>query len=32
MRNAIVCTTINAVTEAVEKYDQMADWYLIIVG
>ena len=32
MRNAIVCTTINAVTEAVEKYDQMKDWYLIIVG
>jgi hypothetical protein len=32
MKNAIVCTTINAVTEAVEKYDQMADWYLIIVG
>ena len=28
----IVCTSINAPTEAIEKYDTMSDWFLIVVG
>jgi hypothetical protein len=28
----IVCTSINAPTEAIEKYDNMSDWFLIVVG
>jgi hypothetical protein len=32
MKKAIVCTTINSPTEAIEKYDSMRDWFLIVVG
>jgi hypothetical protein len=32
MSRYIVCTSINAVTLAVEKYDSLADWTLIVVG
>jgi hypothetical protein len=32
MQKAIVCTSINSPTEAIEKYDQMNDWFLIVVG
>ena len=28
----IVCTTINPPTKAIEKYDAMEDWFLVVVG
>ncbi|MHA1690352.1 MAG: hypothetical protein ACTSU7_01815 [Candidatus Heimdallarchaeaceae archaeon] len=32
MIKAIVCTTINSMTEALKKFDEMEDWFLIIVA
>ena len=32
MKRAIVTTTINKVTEAIEQYDKMEDWILIVAG
>ena len=32
MEKIIVCTTINSPTEAIEKYDSMTGWNLIVVG
>ncbi len=32
MKKFIVCTSINAPTIAIEKYDAMKDWTLIVVG
>lgn len=32
MKKIIVCTTINSPTEAIEKYDEMSDWHLVVVG
>lgn len=32
MKKFIVCTTINPPTEAIEKYDSLSDWHLIVVG
>ena len=32
MKKIIVCTTINPPTEAIEKYDALPDWLLIVVG
>jgi hypothetical protein len=30
--NVIVCTTINAPTPAIKKFDSMKDWVLVVVG
>ena len=32
MKKVIVTTTINAPTEAIEKYDALPDWHLVVVG
>ena len=32
MKKIIVCTTINPPTEAIEKYDSLPDWLLVVVG
>ena len=32
LKKIIVSTTINHPTEAIKKYDNMKDWYLIVVG
>jgi hypothetical protein len=32
MKKVIVCTTINPPTKAIEKYDAMDDWFLVVVG
>ena len=32
MKKVIVCTTINPPTKAIEKYDTMPDWFLVVVG
>lgn len=32
MKNIIVTTTINPPTEAIEKFDAMADWHLVVIG
>jgi hypothetical protein len=32
MDQVIICTTINNPTEAIEKYDSMSNWTLIVVG
>lgn len=32
MKKVIVTTTINAPTEAVERFDAMVDWHLIVIG
>lgn len=32
MKKVIVCTTINPPTKAIEKYDTMSDWFLVVVG
>lgn len=32
MNKVIVTTTINAVTKAIEKFDQMKDWTLVVAG
>jgi hypothetical protein len=32
MKRVIVCTTINPPTKAIEKYDAMGDWFLVVVG
>ena len=32
MKKIIVCTTINSPTESIEKFDEMSDWYLVVVG
>lgn len=32
MKKVIVCTTINPPTKAIEKYDAMSDWFLVVVG
>ncbi len=32
MKKVIVTTTINAPTEAIEKFDAMGDWTLIVIG
>lgn len=32
MVKVIVCTTINYPTRAIEKYDAMSDWHLVVVG
>ena len=32
MTKMIVCTSIYEVTEAIEKYDTLDDWNLIVVG
>jgi hypothetical protein len=32
MGNVIVCTSINYPTEAVKKFDQLCDWFLIVIG
>ena len=32
MKRVIVCTTINPPTKAIEKYDAMEDWFLVVVG
>lgn len=32
MKKVIVCTTINSPTKAIEKYDAMSDWLLVVVG
>jgi hypothetical protein len=31
-RKVVVCTTINSPTEAIEKYDALSDWFLVVVG
>lgn len=32
MKKVIVTTTINAPTEAVERFDAIADWHLVVIG
>jgi len=32
MKKVIVCTTINQPTEAIEKYDSLSDWDLVVIG
>ena len=32
MNKFIVTTTINPVTEALEKFDSMSDWNLVVIG
>lgn len=32
MKNVIVTTTINAPTEAIEKFDALDDWLLVVIG
>jgi hypothetical protein len=32
MKKVIVCTTINPPTKAIEKYDTLSDWFLVVVG
>lgn len=32
MKKVIVCTTINSPTEAIQKYDSMSDWHLVVIG
>lgn len=32
MKKAIVTTTINHVTEAIEKFESLSDWELIVIG
>jgi hypothetical protein len=32
MKKVIVCTTINAPTVAIEKYEALNDWFLVVVG
>ena len=32
MMKVIVCTSINAPTKAIEKYDALPDWQLVVVG
>jgi len=32
MKKVIVTTTINAPTEAIEKFDALADWMLVVIG
>lgn len=32
MRKVIVTTTINAPTIAIEKFDAMLDWELVVIG
>ena len=32
MKKVIVTTTINEPTEAIEKYDSLKDWELVVIG